>query len=31
MLGMVELATLFAIVFALNVIPAFSPPTWMAL
>jgi hypothetical protein len=29
--GMVELATLFGIVFALNVIPAFSPPTWMAL
>jgi hypothetical protein len=28
---MAELATLFVIVFALNVIPAFSPPTWMAL
>jgi hypothetical protein len=25
------LATLFAVVFALNVIPAFAPPTWMAL
>mgnify|MGYP001138134196 CR=1 FL=1 len=28
---MAELATLFAVVFALNVIPAFAPPTWMAL
>jgi membrane protein DedA with SNARE-associated domain len=27
----VELAILFAIVFALNVIPAFAPPTWIAL
>jgi membrane protein YqaA with SNARE-associated domain len=27
----VELACLFAVVFALNVIPAFVPPTWMAL
>jgi hypothetical protein len=26
-----ELATLSAIVFALNVVPAFAPPTWMAL
>jgi hypothetical protein len=26
-----ELAALFAVVFALNVIPAFAPPTWMAL
>jgi membrane protein YqaA with SNARE-associated domain len=26
-----ELAILFALVFALNVIPAFAPPTWMAL
>jgi len=25
------LITLFAVVFALNVIPAFAPPTWMAL
>jgi membrane protein YqaA with SNARE-associated domain len=28
---MAELATLFAVVFALNVVPAFAPPTWMAL
>lgn len=28
---MAELATLFVVVFALNVIPAFAPPTWMAL
>jgi uncharacterized membrane protein YdjX (TVP38/TMEM64 family) len=28
---MIELASLFAFVFALNVIPAFAPPTWMAL
>jgi membrane protein YqaA with SNARE-associated domain len=28
---MVELASLFAVVFALNVIPAFVPPTWMVL
>ena len=28
---MAELAILFALVFALNVIPAFAPPTWMAL
>jgi len=26
-----ELAALFLVVFALNVIPAFAPPTWMAL
>jgi hypothetical protein len=26
-----ELATLFAVVFALNIVPAFAPPTWMAL
>jgi hypothetical protein len=26
-----EAATLFAVVFALNIIPAFAPPTWMAL
>jgi hypothetical protein len=25
------LATLFAVVWVLNVIPAFAPPTWMAL
>jgi membrane protein YqaA with SNARE-associated domain len=29
--GAAELATLFAVVFALNVVPAFAPPTWMAL
>lgn len=29
--GPTEAAALFAIVFALNVIPAFAPPTWMAL
>ena len=29
--GLTEAAALFAIVFALNVIPAFAPPTWMAL
>jgi len=29
--GVVELATLFAVVFVLNIIPAFAPPTWMAL
>jgi hypothetical protein len=29
--GLTQAATLFAIVFALNVIPAFAPPTWMAL
>ncbi|HTS52040.1 MAG TPA: hypothetical protein VMH26_02100 [Burkholderiales bacterium] len=28
---MVELVTLAAVIFALNVIPAFAPPTWMAL
>ena len=28
---MAELALLFAVVFALNVVPAFAPPTWMAL
>lgn len=28
---MIELAVLFAVIFALNVIPAFVPPTWMAL
>jgi membrane protein DedA with SNARE-associated domain len=28
---MAEMLLLFAIVFALNVIPAFAPPTWMAL
>ena len=28
---MVEQATLFAVVFLLNIIPAFAPPTWMAL
>ena len=28
---MAELVTLFAVVFALNAIPAFAPPTWMAL
>jgi hypothetical protein len=26
-----ELATLFSVVFVLNIIPAFAPPTWMAL
>ena len=26
-----ELALLFALIFALNLIPAFAPPTWMAL
>jgi membrane protein YqaA with SNARE-associated domain len=26
-----DLAELFAVVFALNVVPAFAPPTWMAL
>jgi len=31
LVGVAELATLFAVVFALNVIPAFAPPTWMAL
>lgn len=25
------IATLFAVVFALNIIPAFAPPTWLAL
>ena len=25
------LAVLFALIFALNLIPAFAPPTWMAL
>jgi membrane protein YqaA with SNARE-associated domain len=29
--GLIDAATLFAVVFALNVIPAFAPPTWMAL
>jgi membrane protein YqaA with SNARE-associated domain len=29
--GVAELATLFAVVFVLNVVPAFAPPTWMAL
>jgi membrane protein YqaA with SNARE-associated domain len=29
--GVVELATIFAVVFTLNIIPAFAPPTWMAL
>ena len=29
--GLTHAATLFAVVFALNVIPAFAPPTWMAL
>ena len=29
--GLIEAASLFAVVFALNVIPAFAPPTWMAL
>ena len=28
---MPEIAILFAVVFALNIIPAFAPPTWMAL
>ncbi|MEO7953619.1 MAG: hypothetical protein ABIR35_05920 [Polaromonas sp.] len=28
---MIELALLFAMVFVLNVIPAFAPPTWMAM
>ena len=28
---MLELALLFTVVFALNVVPAFAPPTWMAL
>jgi hypothetical protein len=28
---MAEMLLLFAIVYALNVIPAFAPPTWMAL
>jgi membrane protein YqaA with SNARE-associated domain len=28
---MVELAILFAVVFSLNIVPAFAPPTWMAL
>src|SRR5947207_2060465 len=28
---MLKLATLFVVVFFLNVIPAFAPPTWMAL
>jgi len=28
---MPTLATLFVVVFALNIIPAFAPPTWMAL
>ena len=28
---MPEVVILFAIIFALNVIPAFAPPTWMAL
>ena len=27
----VDMALLFALVFALNVVPAFAPPTWMAL
>jgi membrane protein YqaA with SNARE-associated domain len=26
-----ELATVFSVVFVLNIIPAFAPPTWMAL
>jgi uncharacterized membrane protein YdjX (TVP38/TMEM64 family) len=29
--GLTQAAELFAVVFALNVIPAFAPPTWMAL
>jgi len=29
--GVAELVILFVVVFALNVIPAFAPPTWMAL
>jgi hypothetical protein len=31
MSGLSEPAILFAIVFALNIVPAFAPPTWMAL
>jgi uncharacterized membrane protein YdjX (TVP38/TMEM64 family) len=31
MSGLIDAATLVAVVFALNVIPAFAPPTWMAL
>jgi hypothetical protein len=29
--SLADLATLFAIVFTLNIIPAFAPPTWLAL
>lgn len=31
MISLAELAALFAIVFTLNIIPAFAPPTWLAL
>jgi hypothetical protein len=29
--GVIELITMFGVIFALNIIPAFAPPTWMVL